>query len=136
MSNALLFILVPIIGYICLWLLGIVLFLAYFRLFKIPLDMKHPVSMIKKLPSYLAVATVPVCSFVSFFITTKAVTSAFALTLPAVQLFWIGLVSLFVTVTLDILITVVGEKVDIRTFPVNLMYVLAWLVIIPAVILA
>ena len=46
--------------------------------------------------------------------------------------------SLFIiaTIILDLLITVVGEKIDVRIFPVNLMYLFAWLVIIPSVVLA
>ena len=38
-----------------------------------------------------------------------------------------------VTIILGSLITLIGEKVEIRTFPLNLMYVLAWLVVIPAI---
>lgn len=48
----------------------------------------------------------------------------------------IGIFSLATTIILDLLITVAGEKIDIRKFPVNWMYLFAWLVIVPAVVLA
>ena len=59
----------------------------YFRLFKIPIDIKHPFAIVKKLPPAFAVAIVPVCSFVSFFVTTKTILSIFVLTMPTAQLF-------------------------------------------------
>jgi hypothetical protein len=59
-----------------------------------------------------------------------------ATSLSAAQLLEVGIISLSCTVILDLLITVLGEKMDIRVYPVNLMYLLAWLVIIPSVVLA
>ena len=136
MENEILFILIPLIGYIGLWLLGIMFFLVYFRLLRIPLDMKHPVAMIRNLPPLLAIATVPACSFVSFFITTKVILVELPLSLSTLELLYVGLASLLLTVCLDLLITVLGEKIDIRVFPISLMYLFAWLVIVPAIILA
>ncbi len=46
------------------------------------------------------------------------------------------MISLVCTIVLDLLITVIGEKLNILTFPVNLMYLLAWLVILPSIALA
>ncbi len=136
MANELIVILIPLIGYIGLWLLGIVFFLIYFKLFRISMDYKHPLAIVKRLPSALAIATVPICSFVSFFITTKVVLAELHLSLSAIQLLPVGITSLLFTIILDLLITVLGEKIDIRSFPLNLMYLLAWFVIVPAIILA
>ena len=52
------------------------------------------------------------------------------------ELFWLGATSLLVTVLLDLLITVGIEKLDILAFPTNLMYLFAYAVIIPSVILS
>ncbi len=123
-------------GYAGLWILGSLIFIVYFKLFKIPLDLNHTVAMIQKVPVLLAIVTVPVCSFTSFFMTTRVVLGELAISLDVTQLLQVGLVSLLLTISLDLLITVVGEKIDIRVFPVNLMYLFAWLVIIPAVVLA
>ncbi len=128
-----LFILIPLIGYAGLWLLGSAAFLAFFRLFKIPLDLRHTAAMIRNLPAPLAVLTVPLCSFLSFFATAKAILPASVTLTQALQA---GLASLAWTVALDLAITAAGEKLDIRAFPLNLMYLFAWLVIIPAVLLA
>ncbi len=136
MTNELVFILIPLIGYIGLWLLGIVFFLIYFKLFRIRMDYKHPLAIVKKLPSALAIATVPICSFVSFFITTKVVLAELHLFVSVIQLLPVGVASLLFTIILDLLITVLGEKIDVRSFPLNLMYLLAWFVIVPAIILA
>ncbi len=128
------FVLVPLIGYVGLWGLGIALFLAYFRIFKVTMDLRHTLAMIQKVPAPLSIVTVPACSFVAFFTAERLVLGS-----PvhgATDLLGIAAVSLAATIVLDVLITVVGEKIDIRAFPVNLMYLLAWLVIIPSVMLA
>lgn len=131
-----LFVLIPLIGYVGLWILGSALFLAYFRLYSISVDLKHTITMIQRVPTPLAIVTVPMCSFVSFFLTTRIMIHAFTTSANATMLLDVGLVSLIVTIILDLLITVVGEKIDMRIFPVNLMYLFAWLVIIPSVVLA
>lgn len=129
------FILIPTAGYVGLWLLGSVIFLVYFRILRVPVDMKHAVAMIQKVPPVLSIVTVPVCSFISFFLCARLIPAAVAVALTGSQLLEIGAISLLFTVALDLLITVIGEKIDIRIFPVNLMYLFAWLIIIPAVIL-
>ncbi len=129
------FILIPVIGYIGLWFLGSALFLLYFRIFGVPIDLRNTTSMIRKLPVSLSVITVPACSFMSFFLAARLTLGAFAMTLSDGELLGIGTICLVSTVVLDLVITVVGEKIDIRVFPVNLMYLLAWLVIIPSVLL-
>ena len=131
-----LFVLVPLIGYVGLWILGSAFFLAYFRLYNISIDLRHTVAMIQRVPAPLAIITVPVCSFVSFFLTTRIMIHTFTTPSNAIMLLWVGVVSLIATIILDLLITVVGEKIDVRIFPVNLMYLFAWLVIIPSVVLA
>lgn len=59
-------ILIPLAGYAGLWVLGSVAFLVYFRMFNIPMDSRY-VDMIRKTPMLLAILTVPVCTFISFF---------------------------------------------------------------------
>ena len=130
------FLLVPLIGYVGLWLLGSTLFLVYFRLFQITLDVRQINAMIHKVPTFLAIITVPLCSFTSFFLTTKILLRATAAACDVPTLLHVGIVSLVVTVVLDVVITVVGERITILAFPVNLMYLFAWIVILPAVILA
>lgn len=132
--NYTLFILIPIIGYVCLWILASPLFVMCFKLFHVAIDLKHTVRMVKQLPAVLAIATVPICSFISFFVTTKVTIYALHAQLTTMQAIQIGFVSLAVTIVLDALITVLGEKIDIRKYPLNLMYLFAYLVIIPAVV--
>ncbi|MHB8213130.1 MAG: hypothetical protein ACYDGW_05775 [Vulcanimicrobiaceae bacterium] len=127
---------VPLVGYASLWISGSLIFLIYFKIFDIPTDLKHTVAMIRKLPAPLAIVTVPICSFMSFFIATEILRRETAVSFDAAKLLHVGIISVLVTIVLDVLITVVGEKMDIRVFPVNLMYLFAWLVIIPAVVLA
>lgn len=134
--NHALFIITPLIGYICLWLLTGPLFVAYFKLLHIPLDLQHTVDMIRKVPPVLSILTVSLCSFVSFFVTTLVAIHALRTAMTPAEAVEVGAVALLATIVLDLLITVLGEKIDIRQFPVNLMYVFAWLVIIPAVVLA
>lgn len=129
-------ILIPLMGYAGLWIMGSLIFLIYFKLFKIPIDLKHTVAMIQKIPTLLAIITPLLCSFISFFITTRVILKILSTSLDAIQLLQIGLISLLLTIGLDLLITVVGEKIDMSAFPVNLMYLFAWLAIVPAVILA
>lgn len=136
MTDLEIFILLPVIGYGGLWISGSVLFLVYFQLFHIAMDLKHPLTMIQKVPPFLAILTVPLCSFISFFITTRILLRASAVPLDATKLLQVGIISLICTIVLDLLITVIGEKLNILTFPVNLMYLLAWLVIIPSIALA
>lgn len=128
-----LFIVIPLAGYACLWLLGSAAFLVLFRLYRVALQLRDPVAMIRKLPAPFAVLTVPLCSLVSFFSIAKAVLPASATAIQALQA---GIASLACTIILDLLITVAGERINIRVFPVNLMYLFAWLVIIPAIMLA
>jgi len=127
---------VPILGYIGLWLLAAPLFILYFKIYKIPVDMKQTVRMIQKLPAWLTIITVPICSFLSFFFVTKAVFYLRLALMNAVPTWELGLASLVVTIILDILITVIGEKINILKYPVNLMYLFAYLAIVPAVLLA
>ncbi len=61
---------------------------------------------------------------------------AFTTPTNGTMLLEVGVIALIATIILDLLITVVGEKIDVRIFPVNLMYLFAWLVIIPSVVLA
>lgn len=130
------FVVIPLVGYVGLWLMGTLLFLAYFRVFRVVLDVKHAVHMIQGLPPALAIVTVPLCSFVSFFTVTKVTLHALAASAGMVTVIQVAAVSLAVTVVLDLLVTVLGERIDIRVFPVNLMYLFAWALIVPAVILA
>lgn len=126
---------VPLVGYVALWILGSALFLVYFKIFGIAIDMKRPVAMVKQLPVGLAVVTVPACSFVAFFVAAAIFRYAFSARLDLTHLIYLGVFSLLWTIVLDFLITVVGERIDIRAFPMNLMYLFAWFAIVPAVVL-
>jgi hypothetical protein len=64
---------IPTLGYIGLWLLATPLFVLYFKIYKVSVDLKQTVGMIQKLPAWLTIITVPICSFLSFFLVTKAV---------------------------------------------------------------
>lgn len=130
------YILIPFTGYVGLWLLGGILFIIYFKIFHVTIDLKNTVSMIQQIPSFLSIITVPICSFISFFLSTKIILGKNVGTFGVSRLFKVGIISLLTTIILDVLITVVGEKMDIRKYPVNLMYLFAWLVIVPAVIVA
>lgn len=136
MDNIEIFVLIPLVGYVLLWLVASLLFLIYFKLFEVAIDLKHTIGMIQKLPVPLSITTVPVCSFIAFFISTKLVLSVLSISVNTTQAFWLGIVSLICTIILDMIITVWAEKMDIRIFPVNIMYFFAWLVIVPSVVLA
>jgi hypothetical protein len=130
------FILIPLLGYAGLWVLGSAFSLLYFSVFHVSMDVEHSVAMIQKLPASLAIATVPLCSFASFFVTARIVLKKYPAPFDARDVLKAGLISLVVTVVLDLLITVGIERIDILVFPVNLMYLFAWLTIVPSVLLA
>ena len=132
MKHRTVFILVPVVGYLGLWIMGSVAFLIYFAVFGVPTDLGYN-AMIQGVPAFLAIVTVPLCSFASFFATATVVLSRPAVRLDSREALRLGLVCLFATVGLDLLITVAIERVDILAFPVNLMYLFAWLVIVPSV---
>lgn len=127
---------IPILGYIGLWLLAAPLFILYFKVYEIPVDLKQTIRMIQKLPAWLAIITVPICSFLSFFLVTKAVFYLRPVLMNTVPTWELSAASLVVTIILDVLITVVGEKINVLKYPVNLMYLFAYLAIVPAVLLA
>ena len=135
MKRSTLFILVPLAGYLGLWMLGSVAFLVYFSVFGVSMDRGYN-AMIQEIPPLLAIVTVPVCSFASFFTTTRVVLRRHGASPDARELLRLGLVSLLATVGLDLLITVAVERVDILVFPVDLMYLLAWLAVVPSVVWA
>jgi len=135
MKNKNIFIFIPLIGYVGLWILGSVIFLVYFKIFNISIDLEYTV-MIQKIPTLLAILTVPLCSLTSFFITTKILLQKNAVSLNIMNIFQIGIISLLFTIGLDLLITVVVQKINILVFPLNLMYLFAWLIIIPSIFLA
>jgi len=128
-------ILIPIIGYFGLWILGSIFFVIYFKIFKVSMKLNNT-AMIIGIPPLLSIFTVPICSFASFFLTTKIVLKNYTGKIALVKLFRIGIISLIFTIGLDLLITVVTQKVDILIFPINVMYILAWIIIIPTIILA
>lgn len=129
------FIIIPILGYLGLWVLGTILFLVYFDLFGVSLNQSYNV-MIQMIPALLAIATVPLCSFVSFFLTTRTVLRRLSKPLSVTAAFEIGIVSLMAAIGLDLLITVKLQGVNILVFPANLMYLFAYLVIVPSVVFA
>lgn len=108
-------------------------FLALFRLSRVTPDLTKAAGMIRTVPAAAAVATVPACSF-RLLLHHRPARPPPAVTTGRALL--AGLTSLACTIILDLLISVLAERIDIRTWPVSLMYLLAWLVIIPAVLLA
>ena len=126
------FIVIPLGGYLGLWLLGSVAFLVYFAAYGASMDLGYN-AMLQKIPPLLAIVTVPLCSFASFFTTTSVVMRGPAMSLDAREVLQLGFDSLLATVGLDLLITVAIEKVDILAFPVDLMYLFAWLVVVPSI---
>ena len=135
MKKRLKFILIPVFGYLGFWLSGCLFFLLYFKIFNVPMDLDNT-GMIKSIPSVLSIFTVLVCSFLSFFLTTKIVVRKNSQDANTIKPVSLGFFALSFTIALDLLITVGVQNVDIFIFPVNLMYLLAWLVIIPAILLA
>ncbi len=132
MKRRTVFVLVPLVGYLGLWILGTAAFLVYFAAFGVSMDLGYN-AMIQRVPAFLAVVTVPLCSFASFFTTATVVLSRPTVRFDGREALRLGFVSLLATVGLDLLITVAVERVDILAFPVDLMYLLAWLVIVPSV---
>lgn len=127
-------VLVPVIGYIGLWILGTALFLLYFRAFDVAMGSDY-VAMIKMVPTALAIATIPVCSFASFYLAARILLKKATVPLTAKERIRVAVLSLVFTVAMDLLTTVLMERMDILIFPVSLMYLLAWAVIVPAVLL-
>ena len=127
------FVLVPLGAYAGLWLLGGVLFLAYFQIFGVPMNLGYN-EMIQRIPALLAVPTVPLSSFVSLLAVARTILAR-AKPLGARGLVLLGAVSVLATFGLDLLVTVLGEEVNILAYPTDLMYLFAYVVIIPSVFL-
>lgn len=127
-------IVIPLVGYVRLWLSAGALFLFYFRLFHLPIDPKNAVAMIRKAPAPLSMAIAAPSNFASFFATTQATPATIGASPSAATLAQIGGTSLACAIVLDMLITVVAEGIDVRVYSVNAMYLLAWSAIIPAVL--
>lgn len=136
MENKKVFVLIPLLGYVGLWILASPFFLIYFAIFQIPLDLEHITVMLQKIPALLAIITVPLCGFTSFFITTKLILRKYVVSTDTLMLLQIGIISLLFTIGVDLLTTVAIEKVNILVFPVNLMYLFVYLIIIPTISLA
>lgn len=126
--------LVPIIGYLGLWILGSALFLIYFRVFNVPMQ-SNDTWMISRVPAGLSIITVPICSFTSFGLATRMAFASMRTAPTEGERFAIGLISLIFTIGMDLATTVLIAKMNLLIFPVDLMYLLAWAVIIPAVLL-
>lgn len=135
MKNRSMLFLIPLIGYIGLWLLGSLFFLIYFKIFNVSMDLDNN-AMIQHIPPLLSIITVPVCSFISFFITSKVILNKFTPPIGNRMVCKIAGFSVLLTVGLDILITVIIQQINILLFPVNLMYLFAWLIIVPSSLLA
>lgn len=129
------FVIVPLAGYAGLWVLGSVLFLVYFQAFNVPTSAAYS-AMIQDIPAPLAIATVPLCSLASFFTVTTAVLSRLAAPLGARKVLALGAESLLFTIAMDLLVTVLAEGVDILVYPTDVMYILAYAVIVPSVVYA
>ncbi|MGO9482347.1 MAG: hypothetical protein ACLP05_11290 [Candidatus Kryptoniota bacterium] len=126
---------IPSAGYAGLWLLGGAAFLIYFRIYNVSMG-SDDVEMIRKIPSLLAILTVPVCTFVSFVVTGKVVFSKLARDIRKGMVNQTAGFCVLFTVAMDLLITVLIQRMDILLFPLNLMYLFAWLIIFPSVVVA
>ncbi len=93
-------------------------------------------TMIQSIPPVLTVISVPVSGFVGFFTITRITLRKLLTSLNRKTLLQIGIVSMLSTVLLDLLITGVIEKVNILLFPINVMYLAGWLIVIPSVLSA
>ncbi len=129
------FVLIPVIGCVLLWILGSIFFLVYFRVFKVQKNLGY-VDMIKSVPAYLAILTVPICSILSFYVTTRIMLEIFNAAISYWTGLEVGVAALMFTVVVDLIVTPLIEKVSIRAFPLNFMYLFAWIVIIPSVLVA
>jgi hypothetical protein len=135
MKDRNIFVLIPVIGYIGLWILGSAAFLAYFKIFNVLMESDYT-AMIQRLPPALAILTVPFCSFTSFFLATRVVLRRASICLNARRSLQVGATSLVFTMAMDLLLMEFVEKISILAFPIDLMYLFAWLIIIPSVVLA
>lgn len=135
MNDMVFSILVSILGYIFLWTLGSLLFLTYFRIFTVPSNIDYT-EKVRKIPHFISIATVPLCSILSFYLATKLLLVVFPASGNMVILAETGAIALVFTVVIDLVVTPLIEKIKISTYPMNLMYLFAWIVIIPSVLLA
>jgi len=127
-------VLVPILGYVGIWILGALSFLLYFRVFNVAMRSDY-VAMIRMVPAALSIVTVTICSFLSFYLTAWILRKRLTAPPSAKQRVLVAVISLTFTVAMDLFTTVLIERMNILIFPVNLMYLSAWTVIIPAVLL-
>ena len=125
--------LVPLAGYAGLWVLGGILFLVYFQAFNVPANGTYN-AMIQEIPAPLAVATVPLCSLLSFYAASTMVLTRLAVPFGPRKAFLLGVTSLLFTVAMDLLATVLAEGIDILVYPTDVMYALAYVGIIPSVV--
>lgn len=134
MKTRTIIVLLPLIGYVGLWVLGTALFLLYFRVFKVPFQSDY-VSMIERVPAALAIVTVPICSLASFSIAARLLLGTRTPRPPMREQVFVAVACFAFTIAMDLITTVLIERMDILVYPVDLMYLFAWLVVIPAVLL-
>lgn len=126
-------ILIDVIGYLGFWISGSIFFLIYFKIYNVSMDMDNTI-MIKSIPPLLSIIIVSVCSFASFSITTGFTLKKISGTQTIPKLFQIGLLAMIFSIVMDLLVAIVIQKVNILIFPINVMYLLAWGIIIPAMV--
>ncbi len=135
MNELALFILVPISGYVLLWILGSMFFLTYFKMFRLPSNLDYA-EKLRRIPPFISIITVTLCSIVSFYLMTKLLLDLYLTPGNMVLLAETGSIALVFTVTIDLIVTPRIEKIKIGAYPMNLMYLFAWIVILPSVLLA
>ena len=130
------FVFIPVMGYILLWVLASPIFLLYFELFHVPLDLVHITSIIKEIPPVYAIFTAPICCIISFLIATFIILNKYQVTINKNKLLEIGVVSVLFTLVVDIITTVLFEQVNILVYPINAMYLLVYITIIPSILIS
>ena len=123
-------------GYILLWILASPIFLLYFEIFHVPLDLEHITSIIKEIPPVYAIFTAPICCVIAFLMTTYFILSKYPTTLKNKKLLEIGIISVLFTLFIDILTTVLIEQVNIFVYPINVMYLFVYIAIIPSILIS
>ena len=83
----------------------------------------------------MSILSVPIASFISFYFITKIIHKIKYLESRINELTTISVTSLLFTIGMDLFSTVDVEKIDIITFSIKLLYLTAWIVIFPVIIL-
>ena len=104
-------------GYILLWILASPIFLLYFEIFHVSLDLVHITSIIMDIQPVYAISTAPICCVIALLITTYVVHSKYPVTMNNKKLIEIGIISVLFKFVVDIITSVLFEEVNILVYP-------------------